>query len=109
MESVTLFDLKNEDIHISITAYFEGDVLVVDGYDIGKTVKEFWGDSDYEYVIRIPAPGVEFLYQHFGIWANDKSGLLQALAAKYNSNFCYSEIRQLLDDNKVKYEGFTWT
>ena len=42
MESVTLFELKNEGIRINISAYFEGDVLVVDGYDIGKTVEEFY-------------------------------------------------------------------
>lgn len=109
MESVTLFELKNEGIRINISAYFEGDVLVVDGYDIGKTVEEFWGDSDYEYVVKIPAPGVEFLYQYFGIATGAKHELLQALANRYNSNFCYSEIRQLLDDHKIKYEGFTWT
>jgi hypothetical protein len=27
--------------------------LVVEGYDIGKTVEEVWGDSDYEYSITV--------------------------------------------------------
>ena len=105
---VTLFELKNENIRINISAYFEADVLVVDGYDIGKTVEEAWGDSDYEYIIKVPAPGVEFLYNHFNIISQDKQVLLNALAGRYNSNFCYSEIRKLLDDHGIKYEGYTW-
>lgn len=27
--------------------------LVLEGYDIGKSVKEIWGDSDYEYWLTI--------------------------------------------------------
>ena len=109
MDAVTLFELKNEDIRISIEAYFENEVLVIDGYDIGKRVEEYWGDSDYEYLIRVPATGVDFLYQHFKLWAGDQSALLHELAKRYHTNSCYSDIRKLLDDNKIKYEGFTWT
>jgi hypothetical protein len=29
--------------------------LVLEGYDYGKSVEEFWGDSDYEYV-RVVRP-----------------------------------------------------
>lgn len=27
--------------------------LVLEGYDIGESVKEFWGDSDYEYWLTV--------------------------------------------------------
>lgn len=27
--------------------------LVLEGYDIGDTVKEYWGDSDYEYWLTV--------------------------------------------------------
>jgi len=108
MDIVTLFELRNEDIRISIEAYFERDVLVIDGYDIGKTVKEYWGDSDYEYLIRIPPAGVDFLYNHLGLFSGDRLALLHALARQYHTNSCYSDIRKLLDDHQVKYEGFTW-
>lgn len=27
--------------------------LVLEGYDIGDSVKEFWGDSDYEYWLTV--------------------------------------------------------
>lgn len=109
MERITLFDSRNENIHINIEAYFSEEKLVIDGYDIGKTVEEYWGDSDYEYMVTISEAGVEFLYHHFAIQTGDKEGLLKALAERYHSNYCYSEIRTLLDDHKIKYEGFTWT
>lgn len=105
MDSVQLYHSKSEDIKIDISAYFEGSRLVIDGYDIGKRVKEYWGDSDYEYVVKIPLEGVEFLCRHLQIGM----GHQQALAKTYNTNFCYSEIRQLMTENNIECEGFTWT
>lgn len=109
MERVSLYHYKSVEISISIEAYFEEDNLVIDGYDIGSRAKEYWGDSDYEYLIKIPPPGVAFLYAHFTIPVGNKTELLKALAARYNTNSCYSAIRELLDDNAIRYEGFTWT
>ena len=45
---VILFQFKNEGISIQIEAKFDNGDLVIEGYDIGRTVKEYWGDSDYE-------------------------------------------------------------
>lgn len=67
MEWVTLYYHEESEIKISIEAYFENEMLVIDGYDIGPSVKEYWGDSDYEYSIKVPADGVSFLYSHFNI------------------------------------------
>jgi len=44
-EKVRLFDFSNEDIKITVDASFENGNLLVDGYDIGKTVEKIWGDS----------------------------------------------------------------
>jgi hypothetical protein len=109
MNSVTLFALTTPDIKISIEARFDGELLIIDGYDIGKTVEAYWGDSDYEYTTTIPADSVAKLYVLFNIQKDDKIGLLNAFASRYNSNTCYSEIQRLLDDNKIPYEGFSWT
>ena len=108
MESIRLYHSKSDDITISIDAYFDGEVLVIDGYDIGPRVKEYWGDSDYEYMTRIPATGVNFLYDHFHVEQGNRTALLESLANRYNTSFCYSEIRRLLEDNGIKDEGFTW-
>jgi hypothetical protein len=108
MDSVTLYAYQDDTIKISIEAYFEGDTLVIDGYDIGKKVKEYWGDSDYEYKLMIPPVSVDFLYTHFGI-AHAREVLLQTLAVKFNTNSCYSDIRNLLDTHKLPCEGFSWS
>ena len=63
----TLYHLEREDIKINIVARFEKGKLIIDGYDIGKTVEEAWGDSDYEYVMTIPARSLPPLYGFFDI------------------------------------------
>lgn len=108
MERITLYHFASEDIKVTIEAYFDGGFLVVDGYDIGKQVEQYWGDSDYEYSVKIPAAGIDFLYRYLEVEPNNQSNLLQALAYRYNSNSCYSDIRKLMEENKIKCEGFSW-
>jgi len=108
MDSVKLYHYQSEDNKITIDAYFEGDFLVIDGFDIGKTVEKYWGDSDYEYMVKIPKEGIDFLYTHLNVTSGDRQKLLQELAKTYNTNSCYSDIRQLMTDNNIKCEGFTW-
>jgi len=107
--SITLFHLKNEDIKIDIVARFEADDLIIDGYDIGKTVKEAMGDSVYEYVMTIPANSVSLLYALLDIKAGRRKGLLKALAERFHGNKYFSQIGDFLDDNDIKYSRFTWT
>jgi hypothetical protein len=108
MEKVTLYHFMSSYIKITIEAYFEGGYLVIDGYDIGKRVEEYWGDSDYEYSVKIPQAGIDFLYGYLEVEPNNQSRLLQALASRYNSNSCYSDIRTLMEENQIKCEGFSW-
>ena len=68
-ESVTLYHSEREGITIDIKARFENDELVIDGYDIGKVVEEAWGDSDYEYVVTVPATDVPQVYEVMGVGA----------------------------------------
>jgi hypothetical protein len=105
---VTLFHEEREDIRIDIVAYFEQDTLVIDGYDIGKTVKDYWGDSDYEYSMRIYPEGVRKLYEHFSL-APDPSQLLTLLAARFSGNRCFSQLESLVDQLKLPHESYKWT
>jgi len=107
--SITLFHLKNEEIKIDIIARFEGTDLIIDGYDIGPRVKEALGDSDYEYMMTIPAASVGRLYGLLDVKAADRKGMLKALAERFNGNKCFSEIGDFLDENNVEYRRFTWT
>jgi hypothetical protein len=106
--AVALYHFESADIKIDIEARFEGDTLVIDGYDIGKRVKEYWGDSDYEYTITVPPTSVVLLYSLLNVMIGDKQSLLQEIAKRYHTNTCYSDFRNLLDDNQIPCSGFTW-
>ncbi len=107
-KSIILYQLKREDIKIKIEAYFDGEKLAIDGYDIGKTVKDAWGDSDYEYDMVIPTEGVNVLYGLMNVKAGDRKGLLKALAKRFNGNKCFSEIGDFLDQNGIKHGTSRW-
>ena len=107
-KSITLYHLKREDIKIKIVARFEKDKLIIDGYDIGKTVEEAWGDSDYEYVMTIPATSLPALYELLNVEVGDRKTLLEALAKRFHGNKCFSAIGDFLDQNSIEHETFTW-
>lgn len=109
MLEVTLFHMEREDIKIDVVARFEGDILIIDGYDIGKTVKEYWGDSDYEYVLRILPPGVDGLSDHFKVPRGDHDQLLRAIQQNYNGNHCFSQLEDLVSELKLPHDGYKWT
>jgi hypothetical protein len=110
MEKVILYSHKNEDIKIIIEAFFDDlGNLIVEGYDIGKTVEEFLGDSDYEYSCTVAPSEVDKLYGVLGIPFGSKKELLTGLQSRFNTNTCYSELRDFLDQNNIKHEGFSWT
>lgn len=106
--AVTLYHFESDEIKIDIEARFEGEALVIDGYDIGKRVKEYWGDSDYEYTVTVPPEGVLQLYPLFNVSEADKQNLLRGIAKRFHTNTCYSEFRKFLDDNHIPSSGFTW-
>jgi len=107
---VTLFYLETPDIKISIEIYFnEKNQLFFDGYDIGKTVKEVWGDSDYEYTYTIEPDEVIKFYQIFNLRIGDKSGLLEAIKERFSVNEAYTLFGEFMEANHIKYESFTWT
>ena len=107
-ESITLYHLEREDIKIDIVARFEKDKLIIDGYDIGKTVEEAWGDSDYEYVMTIHDRSLPPLYRLLGVEVGDRKMLLDALAKRFHGNKCFSAIGDFLDQNSIEHETFTW-
>ena len=108
-DSITLYHVEREDIKIHIVARFEEDKLIIDGYDIGKTVKEAWGDSDYEYVMTINQGSLPPLYRLLGVETGDRKALLKAIAERFHGNKCFSALGDFLDQNNIEHETFTWT
>lgn len=110
MERILLYALENKNIKVTIEAYFQDTGnLIVEGYDIGKTVEEYWGDSDYEYSITIPPQEIDKLYLLTGTVPGDQSQLLSYLQKNFNANDCFSRLRAFLDQHDIYHEGFSWT
>jgi hypothetical protein len=108
MERVLLFSMDTDHIKVTVEAFYDdAGNLVVEGYDIGKTVEEYWGDSDYEYAVTVPPPEVEKLCTALNLPGNRET-LLTYLQAHYHQNDCYSKIRELLDLHAIQQEGFSW-
>jgi hypothetical protein len=105
---VILYQFRNDNISIQIEARFENGDLVVEGYDIGNTVKEYWGDSDYEYEVRVRKRNLELLCKALKISSCNEENLLQEIAGRFNGNKCFSEFREFLDSNRIECEGFSW-
>jgi hypothetical protein len=111
MERIVLFTSTTPDIKVTIEAYFDAERnLVVEGYDIGKQVEEYWGDSDYEYATTIPKEEVTKLYVLFNLREDvGTTNLLSVLQAKFNTNSCYSDFREFLEKNGILFKSFSWT
>lgn len=109
MERVLLFHLKTDQVKVTVEAFFDKDGnLVVEGYDIGKTVEAYWGDSDYEYSVTVPAEEVIKVYALLQVPTGNQQQLLSYLQSRYNTNTCYSDFRQWLEANAIRHEGFSW-
>lgn len=109
MEKVTLFYLERPDIKISMELYFnDKNQLYFDGYDIGKSVEEAWGDSDFEYTYTIEPEEVNKFYGIFDLVVGDKPSLLQSLKNRFSVDKAYSLFGDFMDANNIKYERFTW-
>lgn len=110
MEKVILFYLERPDIKISMEMYFtEKGQLFFDGYDIGKTVEEVWGDSEYEYTYVIEPDQVEKIYEIYDLKKDDKNALLAEIKKCFSGNNAYSLFGEFLNTHNIKYESFTWS
>ena len=110
MEKIVLFYEERLDIKIRMEMYFnEQGQLIFDGYDIGKTVSDWWGDSDYEYTYTIEAAEVEKLYSVLGIANSDKHALLMEIKKRFEGNNAYSKFGDFMRENNIDFTPFTWT
>lgn len=55
LQRIVIAETQHDDLHIELIARIDdnGD-LVLEGYDRGKFVQEHFGDSDYEYWLKVP-------------------------------------------------------
>ena len=65
-------------------------------------------DSDYEYVITVPAAGLPPLYALLNVKVDDREGLLRAIAKRFHGNRCWSKFGEFLAENNIDHDSFTW-
>lgn len=103
-----LFHHEDAGIRVHIRLGFAGERLKLDGYDIGPTVKELRGDSDYEYAITLQGAGLEQLYRLSGLAPGRKRELVDHLAERFSLNEAFSLFRAYLLEKEIQFESFTW-
>lgn len=104
---VILYQYKDEGISVIVEAFFYEGALVVEGYDIGKRVEEYWGDSDYEYKTTVDNEHLHELVSALSV--SGKEELLAAIGSRFTGNHAYSAFQSFLDLMKVPYSAFSWT
>jgi len=103
-----LFSIDREDIRVTINLGFDGENLKLDGYDIGKTVDEMWGDSDYEYSITVDSVNLEKLYELNKVEVGNKKKLISKLSKFLSINQAYSVFHDYLMENKIEFNSFSY-
>ena len=106
--SKELFRLSRNNISIYIDLGFDRGDLLPDGQDIGKTVEEAWGDSDYEYQVRVKSEHIPMLFRALGIDERNSKELVDLIAREINGNFSYRDFQKFLGVLKIPFETFTY-
>ena len=104
-----MFHVERPEIDILIQISFnEENQLYFEGHDVGKTVGELLGDSDYEYYYTVEPDEVRKIYELWGIPHGAKSVLLNEIKNRFAGNEAYSKFGQFMEQNNIKHERFTW-
>ena len=89
---------RDGDAFTSIRAVFDvkGN-LTIDGQDMGPTVEQFFGDSDFEYYLTIPKSEI----QNF---------TLEVLKKTFNQEkkLGFYDLRDICEDNGIKHHYNWW-
>ncbi len=95
-KKVQLFEERGSTSRL-IHARIEDDgSLVVEGQDVGAAPEEWFGDSDYEFIVRVKA--------------EDKDRVILALIEKlFRGRFrAVDEIREFLEEKGIPFGWMTW-
>ena len=108
-DRITLFTLVRPDINVRIELYFdETEQLILEGFDMGETVEEIWGDADYEYSHIIPAGEIEKFYSILDLPKNDRTTLLRTLKKIFGESSAFTLLAEFMDAHGIRYTSYTW-
>jgi hypothetical protein len=103
-----LFSIDNENIRVMIDLGFDGEDLKLDGYDIGKSVSDMWGDSDYEYSITVSEGELPRLYELNRVHFGNKKKLISVLAKFLSDNKAFTLFHDYLKENNIPFTCFSY-
>ncbi|MCZ2489281.1 hypothetical protein [Aquirufa antheringensis] len=103
-----LFSIDNENIRVMINLGFDGEDLKLDGYDIGKSVSDMWGDSDYEYSITVSEGELPRLYELNRVYFGNKKKLISVLAKFLSDNKAFTLFHDYLKENNIPFTCFSY-
>ena len=103
-----LFSIDNENIRVTINLGFDGEDLKLDGYDIGKSVSDMWGDSDYEYSITVSEGELPRLYELNRVPFGNKKKLISVLAKFLSDNKAFTLFHDYLKENTIPFTCFSY-
>ena len=105
---VSLYKVDSPFLKIDISLRFEGETLVLEGYDRGVTTKQMAGADDYEYRITILGDAVAALCSWLNTAPAQKQMLLKAVAARISGEKAYTLFRDMLGEAAVAFEPRSW-
>ena len=103
-----LFTIDRKDIKVTIDLGFDGENLKLDGYDIGKTVSDIFGDSDYEYSITVSSENLPKIYEINKVEIGNKKELIKTLSVFLSDNKAYSFFQDYLKENEIEFTSYTY-
>jgi hypothetical protein len=106
--SIELYTIKRTDVRVYMNLGFEGEDLKFDGHDLGTTVDENWGSSEYEYTATVLEKDLGPLYDLHGIKPGAKEALLEALAPLFSNNSGYTQFKTYLKKHGIAFDTFTY-
>ncbi|HVV56423.1 MAG TPA: hypothetical protein VHC47_13905 [Mucilaginibacter sp.] len=106
-EDIILYHLDTGVDKCDIHLRFEGDVLVLDGYDRGALTKQLTGDFDYEYRITVAMPALLLLYDRFGLQTGQRQALIAQIAIEISGANAYTLFRKMLSDTGVAFDSWS--
>ena len=110
MATLELFKETREDVQITINAYLEKGELKLEGHDVGKIVKDAWGNGNsYEYFLSLSQEDTEKLFKKLG--SSDKSDEQKLITLKNTFSWenDFSEFSKYCEKNKIKTSFSSWS
>ena len=110
MATLELFKETREDIQITINSYLEDGELKLEGHDVGRMVKDAWGNGNsYEYFLTLSQEDTIKLFEKLGFSDKSDEEKLTALQKNFNWENDFTDFSKYCEDNKIKTSFSSWS